>query len=112
MTDEIKHAIAAHGAWKGKLRDFMAGRLELKPEEVVNCNTCEFGKWMLTNARATLGANFTKLDGLHRDFHKAAADVVRMKNSHNEKGAEESMSPSGAFTKASSALVQALMALP
>jgi hypothetical protein len=88
----------------------MEGKITLTPTEVMNPNACEFGKWLLASGKPDLGESFADIDRLHRAFHLAASEVVRLKNAGDATAAEAMMSVTGQFTKASSALVQKLMA--
>jgi hypothetical protein len=45
ILEQIDKAVGAHGLWKAKLRQSIAGTLLLNPAEVVVDNRCEFGKW-------------------------------------------------------------------
>ena len=112
MREMIKNAIAAHGAWKNKFRDFMEGKSDLDAAKVRLTNACELGKWLESGAKHELdGASVAELSALHSKFHEAAAAVVAKKKSGDQRGAEASLGAAGEFATASSALVRKLMEL-
>lgn len=111
MHPEINKAIAAHGMWKTKFQDFMAGKIALEEGAVAKSDACEFGKWLAKDGKTTLGGDFADVSQLHAQFHKQAAAVVHMKHAGDTKGAQASLSPSGEFSASSGALTRKLMEL-
>jgi hypothetical protein len=111
MHPEINKAIAAHGMWKSKFQDFMAGKITLDASTVSKSDQCDFGKWLAKDGKNVLAGEFSDVFNLHSQFHKHAGAVVNMKNSGNAKGAETSLGISGEFTAASGALTRKLMEL-
>ena len=111
MKEEIQKAIAAHGAWKMNLRDFLDGKKDLDATKVGMANQCEFGKWLEQDAKKELASHHAEISTLHAKFHQVAADVVRKRKAGDTKSAEASLSIKGDFAQASSALVNKLMAV-
>jgi len=111
MHPEINKAIAAHGMWKSRFQDFMAGKITLEESAVAKPDACDFGKWLAKDGKTSLGGEFTDVFNLHAQFHKHAAAIVHMKHAGDAKGAQASLSPSGDFTTSSGALTKKLMEL-
>jgi hypothetical protein len=112
MKEEITKAIAAHGEWKVKFREFMAGKLDLDPNKVRQPNVCEFGHWLETSGHKEMPADsFKEVNALHAKFHEIASEVIKKKKSGDTPGAEKSLGAQGEFSKASAALTSKLMHL-
>lgn len=112
VSNELREAIAAHGQWKVKFRDFMAGKLELDANVVQQNNQCQFGKWLESHGHKLLkGADYDEINRLHSEFHKIAADVIRKKKSGDAAGAEHALASGGVFTTASAKLTTRIMAV-
>lgn len=110
VSNELREAIAAHGQWKVKFRDFMAGKLDLDANVVQQNNQCQFGKWLESNGHQLLRKlDFDEIDRLHTEFHKVAADVIRKKKSGDVAGAEQALATGGTFTTASAKLTTRIM---
>jgi len=107
--DHIRKAIAAHGAWKTKFRDFMVGKIELDAGKVAPNNLCDFGKWLEREGAEELGGDFQEINSLHSQFHRIAAEVVRKKQAGNTAAAEKSLALTGDFGRTSSSLIHKLM---
>jgi methyl-accepting chemotaxis protein len=84
-------AIAAHGKWKQRLLDFVAGGGEqLDPAVVGRDDQCALGCWIHGDGRALRGnAQYTDLKAEHAGFHRCAADVIRTQIEGNTAGARE-----------------------
>jgi hypothetical protein len=110
---DFDQAIAAHGAWKHKLSDYL-GKHDgsLKAAEVALDNKCPLGQWIHGE-----GINFSKLPEFgtlkteHARFHKAAAEVVKHADSGKSTTAEVALGSKSDFAAASSAVVVAIMAM-
>jgi len=111
MNPNVSKAVAAHGAWKNKFRDFMDDKIDLDAHTVQRTNACEFGQWLEGEGKQVLGEHFQEVNQLHAQFHATAADVVRKKQSGAVNEASDALGISGSFTKASAGLVQKLMKL-
>lgn len=112
VSDELRQAIAAHGQWKQKFRDFMAGTLDLDPSVVQQNNQCQFGKWLESQGHIALGRmDYDEIDRLHTEFHKVAAEVIRTKKAGQTQVAEQALATGGTFATASANLTRRIMAV-
>lgn len=111
LKDQLNKAIAAHGSWKVKLKDAIAGKLSLVPSEVAVDNRCEFGKWLhgLKGTPAANDSRYKEILELHAQFHKCAAAVVTKALAGDIAGANASMGLSGDYANASSKLTAKMM---
>jgi methyl-accepting chemotaxis protein len=82
-------AIAAHGKWRQRLLDFVAGGGEqLDPVVVGRDDQCALGCWIHGDGRALRGnSKYTELKGEHAGFHRCAAEVIRTQLAGNSDGA-------------------------
>ena len=92
LTDQFKllddgrfHAIAvklAHGTWKNKLSDMLAGKISLSPSDVDAHHDCEFGQWYFGEGKDKYGQNkvFQAIDSQHEKVHKTASEIIRLFN--------------------------------
>jgi methyl-accepting chemotaxis protein len=98
-------AITAHGKWKQRLLDFVAGGGEqLDPMVVGRDDQCALGCWIHGDGRALRGnAEYTDLKGEHAGFHRCAADVIRTHVAGNSDGAREQIA--GEFTNRSKRVI-------
>lgn len=87
-------AIAAHGKWKQRLLDYVAGGGEqLDPAVVGRDDQCALGCWIHGDGRALRGnAGYTELKSEHAGFHRCAADVIRTQLAGNSDGARAQIS--------------------
>lgn len=112
LKEQITAAIAAHGQWKVKFREFMDGKLDLDPNTVQRNDQCQFGKWLESDGKKQLPAtDFADIHRLHTEFHKVAAEVVRKKKAGNIKAAQQDLDAGGAFATATSSLTKKMMAV-
>jgi len=101
-------AISAHGKWKQRLLDYVAGGGEqLDPAVVGRDDQCALGCWIHGDGRALRGnAQYTELKGEHAGFHRCAAEVIRTQLAGNTEGALAQIS--GEFSKRSSRVIDLL----
>lgn len=112
LKEEIGQAIAAHGQWKVKFRDFMAGKLDLDASVVGKNDQCQFGKWLEGEGRKLMQkGDYDEIYRLHSEFHKIAGGVVSKKKSGDAAGAQKDLEPQGTFTAASAALTKRMMSV-
>lgn len=112
VKEEISQAIAAHGQWKVKFRDFMDGKLDLDVAVVRQNNQCQFGKWLEGDGRKLLAkGDHDEIHRLHTEFHTVAGEVIAKKKKGNIAGAQQDLSQSGTFTTASAALTRRMMSI-
>ena len=75
-----KDAIAAHVNWKLRIHMLLSGKLpdKLDPSTIDRDNVCELGKWLHSDGRsAMLAPQHAELLGIHAEFHREAARIVR-----------------------------------
>lgn len=98
-------AIAAHGKWKQRLLDYVAGGGErLDPAVVGRDDQCALGCWIHGDGRALRGnAGYTELKAEHAGFHRCAADVIRTQLAGNSDGARAQIS--GEFSQRSERVI-------
>ncbi len=78
-ADQLKAAIAAHGAWKVRLMAAVAtGRCEFDPAVVAKDDQCAFGKWVYAGSSdARASAHLEPVRALHGQFHAMAGRLIR-----------------------------------
>lgn len=86
---DFEGAIAAHGNWKKRLLDFVAGGGErLDPVVVGRDDQCALGCWIHGDGRVLRGdSNYLNLKTEHAGFHRCAADVIRLQVAGNSSAA-------------------------
>jgi hypothetical protein len=111
MVEQIDKAVAAHGLWKTRLGQSIAGTLSLNPGEIGVDNRCEFGKWLhsLGGTSAASDPHYKEVFELHKAFHKAAAEVVTKVIAGDKIGAKASVGLQGEYTAVSSRLTTKLV---
>ncbi|MGE5470000.1 MAG: methyl-accepting chemotaxis protein [Bacteroidota bacterium] len=84
-------AIEAHGKWKQRLVDYVAGGSEhLDPNVVGRDDQCALGCWIHGDGRAmNRHANYGDLKLEHAGFHQCAAAVIRARLAGNTAAARE-----------------------
>jgi len=98
-------AISAHGKWKQRLIDFVAGSGEqLEPGVVGRDDQCALGCWIHGDGRALRGnGQYVDLKNEHAGFHRCAADVIRTQMTGDSAGASEQIA--GEFTNRSKRVI-------
>jgi methyl-accepting chemotaxis protein len=95
MTDSaaLTKAIAAHGAWKMRLKEAISTGVDASTRDKVRLdNLCDFGKWLYSADAATMAdSRFANIKDLHAQFHETAADVVAMALAGKRADAEKAM---------------------
>jgi methyl-accepting chemotaxis protein len=110
---DFDQAIAAHGAWKQKLTEYLHKKDgSLKAAEVALDTKCPLGQWIHGEGTKYLKlSEFSTLRQEHARFHKAAAEVVRHADSGQSTAAETALGGKSEFANSSSAVVTAIMAM-
>ena len=110
-TDHLTHAIAAHGAWKTRLREAIeSGTSIFSVETVRTDDQCEFGRWLYGSRPATNAQHWEKVRDLHARFHQQAAGVLEAALKGETAKAEALMEPGGPFLQTSADLTLAIVA--
>lgn len=106
---DFKEAVRSHLAWAWRLKDFIRGRELLDADSVAQDNRCPLGQWMYgEGTRHQYLDEFVELKELHAEFHRRAADIVRIAESGDTTAAAKRLEFGGAFKNLSSRLVEAL----
>jgi methyl-accepting chemotaxis protein len=87
---DVEPAIAAHRAWRERLRQYIEadGQGTLTEVEVADDGACQLGKWLFSVGRDfDLLQEYSQLVEQHRNFHAMAAEIVRLQNSGQSKQA-------------------------
>jgi len=113
FRNQISKAIGAHGHWKKRLvAAIETERTEPTVEQAAKDDRCELGKWLHgTSIPAELRrtADFEACRDLHAEFHKAAADALRLARSGNKAAALAAVVGNTKFANLSSALTLSMM---
>jgi methionyl-tRNA formyltransferase len=107
----IKKAIGAHGLWKSRLNQAIAtGNSEFSVSAVTVDNGCDFGKWLysLNGAEAT-STEYLKVKTLHAEFHRSAAEVLKLAIEGHPEQAQSAMASNSPFAKVSAELTTTMM---
>ena len=109
----IQKAIAAHAAWKARLRAAIgSGTFDAPASTVRQDNQCQFGKWLYgseLSASEKQTEHYRAVKDLHALFHQEAARVVELATTGHKDAAEQTVSASGEYTRVSSALTNAMV---
>ena len=110
---DLNEAIRAHSDWKIKLRAAINQRSRLDIAGIARDNLCPLGQWLHGESRQSHGALDAHKDCLkmHAKFHLEAAKVATLINTGNYPAAEAALQAGTGFTKASSEVTAAIMAL-
>ncbi|HMK29272.1 MAG TPA: CZB domain-containing protein [Terriglobales bacterium] len=113
IINSLQKAISAHASWKIRLRTAISGeKLDVTSDAVKADDQCEFGKWLygseLSHAEKQ-DDHYRTVKQLHAQFHQEASKVVGWISGGQKELAEKAMSPGGGFSKASTALTEAMV---
>lgn len=108
---DLDDAIKAHSAWKLKLSSYIRNPdKSLKPEDVCLDNKCDLGKWIYGEGKKFESlSEFSTLKVEHAKFHKCAAEVIKKADAGQSVSEEVQIGGSSEFSKASSAVVTAIL---
>ena len=103
---EIVHAIAAHAKWKFYLRQAIeTGTSEWTVAEVRPDNRCDFGTWLRALPPEDRDSqNWDEVSRLHAEFHREAAEVLKLALAGRREEAEAAIAQGGRFAKVSTKL--------
>jgi hypothetical protein len=110
--EAIQAAIAAHTAWKTRLRVAIGtGKFDVSASTVAQDNQCQFGKWLYgpeLSGGERQTEHYLTVKQLHAQFHQLAAMVVRLATSGQEAAATQAIDVDSDYGKVSVDLMQAL----
>jgi hypothetical protein len=110
ISEEIKKAMGAHGAWRLRLRTAIAvGRSDTTPAKVKCDNLCEFGQWLYgstLDSRTRSGMPYQVVRRLHGEFHECASRVLGLAVAGQKDNAMALLE--GEYTERSDKLLRAL----
>lgn len=110
---DLNNAIAAHTAWKTKLRAAITRQETMDAATISMDNQCELGKWLHREGKSQCGAKpeFTALVQKHKAFHAEAGKVATLINAKKFADADKAIEGQAQFVTASAAVSVAIMAL-
>ncbi|MGC9220370.1 MAG: CZB domain-containing protein [Solirubrobacteraceae bacterium] len=109
---QLTHGIAAHGAWKNRLRKAIeTGHSEYSVETLSRDDQCDLGNWFYNGMDATerTSEHFNTAMATHREFHRVAGGVLADALAGHKDQASSSMAIGGEFSKVSAAITMELM---
>lgn len=109
----FEEAIAAHSAWKMKLKQYIAKPdRSLAATEVGADDKCALGQWIRGEGQKHSALpEFSKLRSDHARFHKLAADIIKRADAGEKVAEEVALGSRSDFASVSSAVVTDLMNL-
>ncbi len=80
-----------HLSWKTRLRSFLDGQESMSKDQAVSHHDCDLGKWLYATGMDTYGhmPEMRSLEKVHAELHGIIKDVVRLKHSGDDDGAEK-----------------------
>ena len=108
---DFQSAVEAHRAWKVTLRSAIAQHTQLDADTLCRDDACPLGRWVHGPGEKRWGTQpvFVRLVAQHREFHQVAGDVARRINQGSYEDAARMIGSGSRFSKASNAVVSALM---
>ena len=113
LASELKKAVAAHGAWKQRLRTATAtGKSTFDTATVRRDDCCDFGKWIYGCKEVhKKSPHWQCVREEHAKFHQEAAKVLHEATEGNPSDATESLiNPTSTFRQACNSLSAAIEA--
>jgi len=106
---QVKAAIAAHGMWKTHLvAAITTVSATVNVEDAGRDDRCKFGKWLHGTAELRGRSGFDHIKGLHAEFHRCAADVLRLAVAGEKDEARGLMDSASTYTRTSTDLTREL----
>lgn len=108
-VEHINSAMAAHRAWKTKLRSaIQTGSSEWTPRTVKTDNQCDFGKWLYgCPPEERTSPHYSIVKKLHAQFHLEAGRILEIALIGHSDNAIADMA--GRYARISSSLVAELL---
>jgi len=88
---DFQNAIAAHLAWKSRLRGFLDGRESLSLEQAVSHKHCVLGKWYYAEGLANYGhiSDMKAIEPPHTELHAIIKNIIELKENGQLPEAEQ-----------------------
>lgn len=97
---DFETAISAHGEWRVKLILFINDSGRLDEELVEDDHKCSLGCWLYGEGkRFSAYEEYQDFKSDHAEFHRLAAEVVRMVKEGRKQDAKECLAVGGPFSK-------------
>ena len=112
-ADQLKAAVAAHGAWKARLMEVVSvGSSALDPAVVSRDDKCPFGTWIYqgSSAGARSSAHYEQIRSLHAKFHQLAGQILLQATTGERQRATSAVEFGGELDKLSAALISEINA--
>ena len=110
---QITKAIGAHSHWKKTLMSAIeSGSPKLTLDQVGKEDACDVGKWLHGTSIPEVQRKTPEFEAcreIHAEFHKAAAEVLRLAIAGDKRAAVAALGPDSRFAKLSSALTLRMM---
>lgn len=111
-TDELTTAIAAHSAWKSRLKKSIDTGVSEVPIATIRADDqCAFGKWLHGSgmtAADRASPHYQSVLAAHAEFHRVAARVAEFATTGRQGEALALIAPVGEYTLISSKVVLAM----
>ena len=115
LDTSITDAIVSHRLWRIRFTSALETGLEaLRTDIVEAADQCALGKWLQATEiprQVRESPQFNNVVELHRDFHRVSGLVLAFAKEGSHQQFIDALNPDGIFSQASSALVDALLAL-
>lgn len=105
---DFPNAIAAHLAWKTRLRGFLDGREALSLEQAVSHRHCVLGKWYYADGLANYGHidEMQQIEKPHTELHAIIKSIIELKKAGQEQQAEREYAKVAALSEKIVALLE------
>ncbi|MGA8010116.1 MAG: CZB domain-containing protein [Thiomonas sp.] len=108
-------AIAAHQRWKIRLKEVVGGQSKeaLDPAVVGRCDVCVLGQWLAVQGndpRIPFDV-MTRLTQEHAEFHKLAADIIRLSDQGLHRQALDALRTDAPYNRSSHRVTKLLSQL-
>ena len=106
LFNSIEGAIHDHGLWKERLVQAISdGSSHWTPDFVEPCDNCDFGQWLEDLPEHQRGEHFDGVYKAHKQFHVAAAEVLKYALQKDKETARRMVEPGSAYCDLTADLV-------
>lgn len=113
LGTQLALAIAAHAAWKTRLRHAIElGRSEIDPASAAREDRCELGQWLCEGIAAAdrHSPHYGRVRAVHAELHGEVGQILTLALAGDAADARALLAPGGRFQQLSTDLVGALVA--